>query len=305
MPIIIPKDIPAYDTLLNENIFVMTHSRAVGQDIRPIRIAIVNLMPTKEVTELQLMRLLGNTPLQVKITLVKTKTYKSTHVADWYLDKFYRFFDDIKNKDYDGLIVTGAPVETLAFEDVKYWKELTEIMEWADEHVTSTIYICWGAQAALYYRYGINKLALPEKKFGIFPTHATVPFELLLKGLDDTFYIPHSRHTKIDEEAVRAIPELEVVAESKEAGISIIKEAGGKRFYFTGHTEYDRDTLDKEYKRDRDKGLNIASPVNYYTDNTNTKIDVKWRSTANLLFYNWLNYYVYQITPYEIEEIAD
>ena len=305
MPIIIPKDIPAYDTLLNENIFVMSHSRAVGQDIRPIRIAIVNLMPTKEVTELQLMRLLGNTPLQVKITLVKTKTYKSKHVADWYLDKFYRFFDDIKNKDYDGLIVTGAPVETLAFEDVKYWKELTEIMEWADKHVTSTIYICWGAQAALYYRYGINKIALPEKKFGIFKTHATVPYELLLKGLDDTFYIPHSRHTKIDEDAVRAIPELEVVAESKEAGISIIKEADGKRFYFTGHTEYDRDTLDKEYKRDREKGLNIASPVNYYTDNTNTKIDVKWRSTANLLFYNWLNYYVYQITPYEIEEIAD
>jgi len=305
MPIIIPKDIPAFDALSKENIFVMNHARAFAQDIRPIKIAIVNLMPTKEETELQLMRLLGNSPLQVKITLVKTRSYKSKHVDEGYLNKFYRFFDEIKEKDYDGLIVTGAPVETLPFEEVKYWKELTEIIEWADTHVTSTIYICWGAQAALYYRYKVNKLVLPQKKFGIFPANATVPFELLLKGVNDTFYIPQSRHTEIDAKAVKALKELQVIAEGKEAGICIIKEGDGKRFYFTGHAEYDRDTLDKEYKRDQSKGLDTPPPVNYYTDSAKTAIDVKWRSTANLIFYNWLNYYVYQITPYDIEGLND
>ena len=300
MPIIIPKDLPATASLELEKIFVMHDERAISQDIRPIKIAILNLMPTKIETETQLMRLLGNTSLQVRITLIGTSTYKSTHISASHLSKFYKSFDEVKNTKFDGMIITGAPVETLPFNKVKYWDELKEIFEWADKKVTSAIYICWGAQAALYHYYGIGKKLLNEKKFGIFANRKLVQHDLLLKGMDDYINIPHSRLTAIDEEKVKACPKLHVLAESDEAGISIIKSKDGKRIFLLGHSEYDRDTLDKEYRRDLGKGLDIKPPAHYYTDDSCTKINMSWSGAANLFYYNWLNYYVYQVTPFNL-----
>lgn len=300
MPIIIPKDIPAYENLRGEKIFVMDSVRADTQDIRPLEVAILNLMPTKEVTETQLMRLLGNTPLQVNIHLIGTASYKSTHVSEAHMQKFYRTFDEVKRMKFDGMIVTGAPVETIPFEDVKYWDELTHIMDFARENVTSTIYICWGAQAALYHFFGIGKQLLDKKLFGVFPTHAMQENDMLLKGMDDTFYIPHSRHTRIDEDALRRCPDVKILAASPDAGISVAKTHDNSSFFFTGHAEYDRFTLRNEYLRDVEKGLPIDKPQNYFVNDDLEIVDMKWRSTANLLFYNWLNYYVYQVTPYKL-----
>lgn len=300
MPIVIPRGLPAFESLQSEKIFVMDNKRAVGQDIRPIEIAILNLMPTKETTETQLMRLLSNSPLQINVTLIKTDTYAPTHVADDHMTRFYKSLDEIKKMKFDGMIVTGAPVETLPFEEVKYWHELEQIIDFADKNVTSTIYICWGAQAALYHKFGINKHILDKKLFGIFPTHAVVKNDMLLKGMDDTFYIPSSRHTAIDETALRENPNIKVLAEGDETGVAIAKTLDNKSFFFTGHSEYDRYTLRNEYLRDLEKGLSIERPKNYFANNDVDKVDMKWRSTANLLFYNWLNYYVYQVTPYHL-----
>lgn len=300
MPIVIPRGLPAFESLQSEKIFVMDNKRAVGQDIRPIEIAILNLMPTKETTETQLMRLLSNSPLQINVTLIKTDTYVPTHVADDHMTRFYKSLDEIKKMKFDGMIVTGAPVETLPFEEVKYWHELEQIIDFADKNVTSTIYICWGAQAALYHKFGINKHMLDKKLFGIFPTHAVVKNDMLLKGMDDTFYIPSSRHTAIDETALRENPNIKILAEGEETGVAIAKTLDNKSFFFTGHSEYDRYTLRNEYLRDLEKGLSIERPKNYFATDDVDKVDMKWRSTANLLFYNWLNYYVYQVTPYHL-----
>lgn len=302
MPIVIPKSLPAYSILESENIFVMPKMRAVEQDIRPIEIAIVNLMPTKIETETQLMRLLGNSSLQVNVTLVKMDSHQSKNTAVEHLDKFYKSFDEIKAGKFDGMIITGAPVETMPFEEVNYWDELTQIMDYADKHVTSTVFICWGAQAGLYYHYGVQKKMLDKKMFGIYEYSASANYELLLKGLNDKFYIPMSRHTTIDDNAVYNCPELEVLATSETNGISIIKSRNNKQFFLVGHSEYERDTLKGEYLRDIAKGLNIDKPLNYFRDD-DMNVDVTWRSTANLIFYNWLNYYVYQVTPYDINEI--
>lgn len=298
MPIIIPKGLPAYKSLSDEKIFVMDEARAVGQDIRPIEIAILNLMPTKETTETQLIRLLSNSPLQINVTLIKTDSYEPTHVSIGHMIRFYKSLDEIKKMKFDGMIVTGAPVETIPFEEVKYWKELEQIFDFADKNVTSTIYICWGAQAALYHKFKIAKQVLPDKLFGVYPAHAVVANDMLLKGMDDTFYIPTSRHTCIDEIALKNTPKIKVLAESDEAGVMIAKTVDNKSFFFTGHSEYDRFTLLNEYVRDLEKGLPIQKPVNYFAGDSLEKVDMKWRSTANLLFYNWLNYYVYQVTPY-------
>ena len=300
MPIVIPKALPAYKILSEENIFVMGDVRAETQDIRPIELAIVNLMPTKIETETQLLRLVSNSPLQVKVTLIKTDSYTPTHVSGTHLSRFYKTFDEIRDKRFDGLIITGAPVETLEFEEVKYWKELTEIMDWAEQNVTSTLFICWGAQAGLYYHYGIRKRLLPKKLFGIYPNNAVDPYDPLLKGMDDTFNIPMSRHTEIDQAAVQNAPDLVILACGKECGISILKSRDDKKIFLTGHSEYDRETLHREYRRDLEKGDPIEPPVNYYTERGDA-VNVSWKSAANLIFYNWLNYYVYQVTPYDIE----
>ncbi len=300
MPIVIPRGLPAFENLQSEKIFVMDKKRAVGQDIRPIEIAILNLMPTKETTETQLIRLLSNSPLQINVTLIKTGTYAPTHVTDDHMNRFYKSLDEIKKMKFDGMIVTGAPVETLPFEEVKYWHELEQIIDFADKNVTSTIYICWGAQAALYHKFGIGKHMLDKKLFGIFPTHAVVKNDMLLKGMDDTFYIPSSRHTSVDEIALRENPDIKILAEGEESGVAIAKTLDNKSFFFTGHSEYDRYTLRNEYLRDLEKGLPIDRPKNYFATDDIDKVDMKWRSTANLLFYNWLNYYVYQVTPYHL-----
>mgnify|MGYP000599111138 FL=1 len=300
MPIVIPRGLPAFENLQSEKIFVMDKKRAVGQDIRPIEIAILNLMPTKETTETQLIRLLSNSPLQINVTLIKTDTYVPTHVTDDHMNRFYKSLDEIKKMKFDGMIVTGAPVETLPFEEVKYWHELEQIIDFADKNVTSTIYICWGAQAALYHKFGIGKHMLDKKLFGIFPTHAVVKNDMLLKGMDDTFYIPSSRHTSVDEIALRENPDIKILAEGEESGVAIAKTLDNKSFFFTGHSEYDRYTLRNEYLRDLEKGLPIDRPKNYFATDDIDKVDMKWRSTANLLFYNWLNYYVYQVTPYNL-----
>ncbi len=257
-------------------------------------------MPTKIETETQLMRLLGNSSLQVNVTLVKMGSYESKNTSAEHLDKFYQTFDEIKDKKFDGMIITGAPVETLPFEEVMYWQELTRIMDYADGNVTSTIFICWGAQAGLNYYYGINKPLLPKKMFGIYANKAVAKYDKLLKGMDDTFYIPMSRHSTVDEDAIRANENLQVLAESKEGGISIVKSVDDKKFFFMGHSEYDRDTLKTEYLRDLAKGDKIDPPINYFVNGDIDHINVNWRSTANLLYYNWLNYYVYQVTPYDI-----
>ena len=305
MPIVIPKDIPAYTALLGENIFVMHDERAFTQDIRPLEIAILNLMPTKVETETQFMRLLSNSPLQVNVTLLYTDTYKSKNTAAAHLDRFYKKFDDIKNKHFDGMIVTGAPVETLAFEEVAYWEELKEIFDFADKNVTSTIFICWGAQAALYHHYGVRKVLLSQKMFGVFHHQVVHKGSILFRGFDDDFLVPHSRHTGIIEEDVRKCSALKVLAESKEAGIYAISTDNGRQIFITGHSEYDTNTLRDEYLRDKNEGLAIQLPQNYFAGDDDTKAPAcTWRSSANLLFSNWLNYFVYQETPYLVKTIS-
>jgi homoserine O-succinyltransferase len=296
MPIIIPGDIPAFATLQRENVFVMNQLRAQTQDIRPIEIAILNLMPTKIETETQLLRLLSNSPLQVNLTFIKTSSYISTNISAEHLSKFYVDFSAVKTRRFDGMIITGAPVETMDFSAVKYWDELCAILNWQKQNVTSTLFICWGAQAGLYHHYGIGKLPLPKKISGVFPHEKATQNELLLKGVDDIFFIPHSRYTKIDEAALSKCPDLETLARGKKTGSAIIKNKNGSMFFLTGHGEYDSDTLAREYKRDLAQGLKIAPPANYF--NKDGAPVVRWRGTANLIFYNWLNYYVYQITPY-------
>lgn len=303
MPIIVPKDIPAVKTLQSENIFVMTDTRAKTQDIRPLEIAIVNLMPTKIVTETQLMRLLSNSPLQINVTLVSTETYVGKNTSLEHLEKFYKTFSDIKDRKFDGMIVTGAPVEEIEFSEVKYWDELKEIFEYAKTHVTSTIFICWGAQAGLHYYYGIEKHKLDKKLFGVYKHKTLVPYERLLKGTDDRFYMPHSRHTTVYEEDIKACKDLVLIASSKEAGASIIRSKDDKFIFITGHAEYDRETLETEYLRDLNKGLKIDPPENYYVEDGSGEIKMSWVSTANLIYMNWLNHYVYQMTPYDIEEV--
>lgn len=301
MPIVIPKAIPAYKVLSNENIFVMEKKRAARQDIRPIEIAILNLMPTKIETENQLLRLLSNTPLQVHITLIKTESYNPRNTSHEHLERFYKTYSQIKHKKFDGMIITGAPVEQKDFHGVAYWEELEEILNYAKNMVTSTIFICWGAQAALYHYYGIEKQPLAEKLFGVYKNRAVFPHEPLLKGLNDTFSIPHSRHTAVDAEALRRHPSLCVLAEGTECGISIAKAKDANMFFFFGHSEYDPETLKKEYLRDKEAGLPIAPPKNYFADDKEDAVNFNWNSTGNLLFYNWLNYYVYQITPYQLK----
>lgn len=301
MPIVIPKELPAHDILTEENIFVMGRQRAYTQDIRPIRIAIVNLMPTKIQTETQLLRLLGNTPLQVEITLIRTASYESKNTQKEHLGSFYTTFDQVKDKKFDGMIITGAPVESLDFEEVDYWEELTEIMEYTKKNVTSTIHICWGAQAGLYYHYGIKKYKLPKKLFGIFEHDTNIKKIKLLRGFDDMFYAPHSRHTEVRTEDIMKIDDLEILAHSDEAGVNMVTSKDGKHIFITGHSEYDRDTLKDEYLRDLNKGLPIDMPKNYFpNDDINKAPRIIWRAHANLLFSNWLNYYVYQETPYDL-----
>ncbi|NCA92001.1 homoserine O-succinyltransferase [bacterium] len=300
MPIVIPKDIPAFDVLTGENIFVMGSARAKMQDIRPLELAILNLMPTKVETETQLMRVLSNSPLQVNITLIRTASYNPSNISQTHMDKFYQTFDEIKHKKFDGLIVTGAPVETMDFNDVKYWEELCTIFDFAERNVTSSIFICWGAQAAMNYYYGIGKIPLKKKLFGVYKNHPIVEFDPLLRGLNDNFKVPHSRYTEVDEKSLRDDPKLVVLAEGEDCGISIAKSIDGKKFFFFGHSEYDRETLKNEYLRDKDKGLDIDMPEYYFVNNDIDKINMGWKSTGHLLFNNWLNYYVYQVTPYDI-----
>lgn len=301
MPIKVQSNLPAKKILENENIFIMDEKRALSQDIRPLKIAILNLMPLKEDTEVQLMRVLSNTPLQIDVTFLTTATYQATHTKATHLDQFYLFYDDIKDIKYDGLIVTGAPVENMKFEDVDYWDELVKIMEWANKNVTSTFYICWAAQAALYYNYKIDKIPLENKLFGVFPHkvhHRKVP---LVRGFDDIFYTPHSRHTTVSQEEVENTPEITILANSGEAGLLLAIAEEGKQVFMFGHPEYDRMTLDKEYKRDKSKNLPIEIPKNYYpNDDVNEKPLLSWRAHSNLIYSNWLNYYVYQVTPYEL-----
>lgn len=303
MPIIVPKDIPASKILKSENIFVMNEARAQMQDIRPLEIAILNLMPTKEVTETQIMRLLSNSPLQVNVTLVSTESYVGKNTPIEHLQRFYKPFSEIKNNKYDGMIITGAPVENVDFKDVKYWKELETVFEFAKTNVTSTIFICWGAQAALYYYYGIEKYPLEKKLFGVFKHKKLVKYDKLLKGTDDRFYIPHSRHSEVREEDLKKCKDVVIVATSKEAGPAIIRSKDDKFIFITGHAEYDRETLELEYLRDKNKGLDIEVPYNYYVNDKVGEIKMSWVSTANVIYMNWLNHYVYQATPYEIEDI--
>ena len=305
MPIVIDKDLPAYKILTGEQIFVMDSERAITQQIRPIEIAILNLMPTKETTETQFMRLLSNSPLQVNITLIKTSTYNPTHTDKSHLEKFYKTFAEVENSKFDGMIITGAPVENMPFEKVAYWDELKEILEWTKSNVTSTLFICWGAQAALHYFYGIKKHPLKEKCFGIF-AHQRIRdgvIEPLMRGISDEFHMPHSRHTIVYAKDIMHIKELKILAYSKRAGASIIKSVDNRQVFVTGHMEYDRYTLKKEYERDRERGLDVKPPVNYFTDGEMDDVKMNWSSTANLFYINWLNYYVYQVTPYDINTI--
>lgn len=299
MPIVIPKTLPAHDSLLNENIFVMDDERAHTQDIRPVEIAIVNLMPTKIETETQLLRLLSNTSLQVNITFIQMASHVSKNTSKSHMEKFYKTYEDIKDHKYDGMIITGAPVEHLAYEEVEYWEELKKVFDFAEKNVTSTIYICWAAQASLYYHYDIKKVSLNEKLFGIFKNKKLVKFEPLLNGIDDTFYVPHSRHTHIETKDILDNDDLIALAYSKEAGVSILKSKDNKKIFITGHIEYDKYTLKNEYERDLKKGLDIKAPENYFDGDD---VNVIWRSTAYIIYSNWLNYYVYQVTPYDLNE---
>ena len=304
MPIKIPNELPAAHVLQNENIFVMKETRAVVQDIRPLQIAILNLMPTKVTTETQLARLLGNTPLQVEVELLHTATHNSKNASMDHLLSFYKTFDEVCDRKFDGMIITGAPVEQLPFEEVEYWDELCQIMEWSKTNVYSTFHICWGAQAGLYYHYGIPKYPLEKKLFGVFPHHADYKNAMLMRGFDDVFMVPHSRHTTIRREDVEKVPQLKIAASSEEAGVYAMYTPGGRQVFITGHSEYDADTLEKEYLRDKSQGLPIEVPKNYYPDNDDSRAPVvTWRSSANLIYSNWLNYYVYQNTPYNLSDI--
>ena len=304
MPIRVPDKLPATKQLRNENVFVMTETRAMHQDIRPLKIAIVNLMPTKITTETQLLRLLSNSPLQAEIDLISMKSHESKNTSAEHLEAFYKSFDDIKDQKYDGMIITGAPVENLDFKEVDYWDELVEIMEWTKTHVTSTLHICWAAQAGLYYHYGIPKYSLAKKLSGVYSHRVNRRTAKLVRGFDNEFYAPHSRYTEVRAEDIKKVKELEILSESEEAGVYIVFTKGGRRIFVTGHSEYDADTLLNEYIRDVEKGINPEIPKNYFpNDNPNKKPIVRWRSHANLLFTNWLNYFVYQITPYDIDSI--
>lgn len=303
MPIRIQSDLPAKAELEEENIFVMDESRALSQDFRELRIVILNLMPIKQDTELQLLRALSNTPLQIDITFLQMESHVSKNTAASHIKKFYETFSTIKHKKFDGMIITGAPVEKMRFEEVNYWKELSEVMEWSKTHVTSNLYICWGAQAGLYYHYGVKKVMLDKKLSGVYMHHVMNRKEPLVRGFDDVFMAPHSRYTEACREDILNNPDLKVLADSKEAGIYIVIGDEGKNIFVMGHPEYDRMTLDGEYKRDYGKGIDPDIPVNYYPDNDcNRKPTLSWRSHANNLYTNWLNYYVYQVTPYILEE---
>ena len=304
MPIRIPNGLPATKTLTSENIFVMTETRAVAQDIRPLEILVLNLMPTKIATETQLARLLGNTPIQVSLEFIHTKSHESKNTAQEHLFQFYKTFDQIQGRNYDGLVITGAPVEQMPFEEVEYWDELCAIMEWSKTHVYSTFHICWGAQAALYYHYGIPKVDLPEKLFGVFPHRVERRSNMLMRGFDDTFMVPHSRHTGTRREDIEACPTLKILASSDKAGVYAMSTEGGRQVFISGHSEYDADTLEKEYLRDKNAGLPIHVPDNYYpNDDDSLRPMVTWRSHANLIYQNWLNYYVYQTTPFDLGKI--
>lgn len=301
MPVIIPDTLPAKETLNNENIFVMGENRAIHQDIRPLKIAILNLMPTKIATETQLLRLLGNSPLQVEITLLRTATHESKNTPGEHLLSFYQTIDDVADQRFDGLIITGAPVENLPFEEVDYWQELAAIMDWRKHHAFATFYICWGAQAALYHHFGVPKYPLPEKMFGVFPHRINHPTLPLFRGFDDVFYAPHSRHTEVRRADIEQVPELEILSESDEAGVYIVATRDGRQVFVTGHSEYDPLTLKGEYDRDVRQGLPIQIPRNYYPDDDPTRTpQVRWRGHSNLLYVNWLNYYVYQETPFDL-----
>lgn len=305
MPIRIPNDLPAAHVMQEENIFIMKHTRAITQEIRPLEIVVLNLMPTKIVTETQLTRLLGNTPLQVNLELMHTSTHRSKNVPEEHLLTFYKSFEEIKDRKFDGMVITGAPVEQMDFEDVDYWDELCQIMEWSKTHVHSTLHICWGAQAGLFYHYGIRKYPLERKLFGVYPHHADYKRSILLRGFDDTFYVPHSRHTTVRREDIEAVPGLKILASSEEAGVYAIMNKNGHHIFITGHSEYDPRTLETEYLRDKKLGKPISVPEHYYPDDDDTKEPiVRWRGHANLLFSNWLNYFVYQTTPYDIETVG-
>ena len=305
MPIRIPDNLPAVETLNSENIFVMSEDRAYHQDIRPLKIAILNIMPTKITTETQLLRLLGNTPLQVEIVLLHPASHMSKNTPEEHLETFYKTFDEVQGQHFDGLIITGAPVEQMPFEDVNYWEELKRIMDWSKKNVYSTLHICWGAQAGLYYHYGVPKRDLPQKMFGVFEHTKIKEHVKLLRGFDDVFYVPHSRHTEITHEDVAMVDKLEILAESKEAGVYLVASKDGRHIFATGHSEYDPYTLKLEYERDVEKGLDIEVPKNYFPGDDPTKEPiVRWRGHGNLLFLNWLNYYVYQETPYDLTSIG-
>lgn len=304
MPLRLPDKLPAIELLKQENIFVMDDSRAHMQDIRPLKIAILNLMPLKITTETDLIRLLSNTPLQLEISFMKLKSHTPKNTPIEHMMMFYRDFDQMRLEKYDGMIITGAPVETMDFEEVNYWSEMTEIFEWARTHVTSVLYICWAAQAGLYYHYGIPKYPLPKKMFGVFPQHPLVPQLPIFRGFDDVFQMPHSRHTEIHREDILANPDLTLIAESPDCGVSMVMARNGREFFVTGHLEYAPNTLDNEYKRDKDIRDDVELPKNYYRDNNPAnKPLVTWRAHANLLYSNWVNYYVYQETPYDINQI--
>ena len=305
MPIKIPNSLPATETLLSENIFVITETRALTQDIRPLKIALLNLMPTKIATETQLARLLGNTPLQVELDLIQLRSHVTRNTSQEHMMAFYKPFDQIRGEKYDGMIITGAPVERMEFEQVDYWRELCEVMEWTKTHVTSTFHICWGAQAALYYHYGIEKHDMGKKLFGVYPHYKEHKSSMLLRGFDDVFMVPQSRYTTIRREDVLQAPELKILASSREGGIYALATKLGRQIFITGHSEYDGDTLKNEYLRDQAAGLDTPVPVNYFPEDDPTREpNVTWRSHANLLYSNWLNYYVYQTTPYDISTIS-
>ena len=305
MPIKIPNDLPAVKTLQEENIFVMTHTRASTQDIRPLRIVLLNLMPKKIETETQLSRLLGNTPLQIELELVRMKSHEAANTPQHHLLSFYKTFDDIRDERFDGMVITGAPVEQMPFEDVDYWPELCQIMAWSKTNVHSTLHICWGAQAGLYYHYGIEKQQLPKKLFGVFPHRVEYKRSILFRGFDDEFMVPHSRHTTVRREDIEKVDDLRILASSEEAGVYAVFTNMGRQIFITGHSEYDADTLKNEYLRDIAAGKPIEIPQNYFPDDDPTRQPlVRWRSSANLLFSNWLNYFVYQTTPYDLRSLT-
>lgn len=305
MPIMIPNGLPAAKTLADENIFVMNETRAVTQDIRPLQILVLNLMPTKIATETQLSRLLGNTPLQVELELIHTDSHESKNTSREHLLKFYQTFEDVKDRWFDGLIITGAPVEQMPLEQVEYWPELCRIMEWSRTHVHSTFHICWGAQAGLYYHWGVPKYMMEKKLSGVYRHRVVHKNSILFRGFDDTFMVPHSRYTTVRREDILAHPEMKILAESDEAGVYAISTHGGRQIFITGHSEYDADTLEKEYLRDKAAGLHPDVPCNYYPDDDDTRAPIcSWRSSANLLYCNWLNYFVYQATPYDLNRVG-